>query len=101
MCVKSTKAVGAWTRLFGWGVRSQLIDLALEGHSWIRQDKWDGKTQPEFQECFAAQASLACHLDAWAAQMGQTRKIRVLAEFGADLVNKCHIFYFYVSPVVM
>eukprot|EP00656_Telonema_subtile_P053095 TRINITY_DN7577_c0_g1_i3.p2 TRINITY_DN7577_c0_g1~~TRINITY_DN7577_c0_g1_i3.p2 ORF type:complete len:164 (+),score=32.18 TRINITY_DN7577_c0_g1_i3:430-921(+) len=77
-----------------WDERARLIELALEGHPFMRLDRWDGEPQERFQEYFAAHASLACHLDEWTAQHGH-RRIRVVAVHGADLVVKCNIGSFF------
>ena len=77
-----------------WQTRAAMIDLALAGHDFIVQDRWDGEPQPEFQEYFMAQASLQVYLDSWSATKG-LRKVRVLAVHGADLVDKCRLSEWY------
>lgn len=44
-----------------------LIDLALEGHPWIRTDKWDGNEE-FFYEYYDTQKSLVKFLSAWCAK---------------------------------
>lgn len=73
-----------------WATRAELVDLALEGHEFIRFDKWDGEEQPSFQEYFMAQAYLQLHLNHWC-EINNLPKIRVLAVHGGDHVQKCRI----------
>ena len=70
--------------------RRELIGLALEDHGWLRLDAWDGEPQKRFVEFWAAQASLAAHLDAWCDATGR-RRVAVVGVHGSDLANKCRI----------
>ena len=84
------KMSGRLESYLNWSQRSELIDLALENHPFLCQDKWDGEEQPRFQEYFMAQKHLQDHLNTWCKEQNYP-KIRVLAVHGADLVNKCNI----------
>ena len=70
--------------------RCDLIRAALEGHAYLRLDAWDGEPQAAFVEFWAAQASLAEHLDAWCDATGR-RRVTVVGVHGSDLANKCCI----------
>ena len=56
------KMSGRLESYLNWSQRSELIDLALENHPFLCQDKWDGEEQPRFQEYFMAQKHLQDHL---------------------------------------
>lgn len=93
---KYRMSVDKYASFLPWETRATLIDLALAGHEFIVQDRWDGKPQPEFQEYFMAHANLQEHLDSWCAVKG-LRSVKVLAVYGADLVEKCQIATWYPS----
>ena len=50
------KMSGRLQSYLNWSQRSELIDLALENHPFLCQDKWDGEEQPRFQEYFIQSA---------------------------------------------
>ena len=68
----------------GWSIKQ------YEGHAYLRLDAWDGEPQAAFVEFWAAQLSLAEHLDAWCDATGR-RRVTVVGVRGSDLANKCCI----------